>query len=334
MNSKSVSRREGLKLIGAGVAAGVMGGAGRAARAADAPAAGGRALRVAHLTDVHIQPERGAADGFAQCLRHVQSQKDKPDLILFTGDNIMDAYRRDEARTKLQWELWQRVLKAECSIPHRALLGNHDIWGWDKAKSLTTGSEPLWGKRFACDQLGIERSYYSFDQAGWHFVMLDSVQPFEDGTHYLARLDDAQRDWLAADLRAGEGKPVMVLSHIPVFSITPFMAGKPEASPDGRRDTTIGQGGMHTDWPELKALFREHGGVKLAVSGHTHLVDRIDYLGTSYCCDGAVSGGWWKRPHLGECDAGYALIDLYPDGRFERHYVTYDWRFRDAQAVG
>jgi hypothetical protein len=117
-----------------------------------------------------------------------------------------------------------------------------------------------------------------------------------------------------------------------VFSITPIMAAKPEAqlTPDGRRDTVIGQGGMHTDWRELKELFRAHGNVKLAVSGHLHLVDRLDYLGTSYCCNGAVSGGWWKRPHLGECDAGYALIDLYPDGRIEREYVTYGWQYRDG----
>ena len=86
---------------------------------------------------------------------------------------------------------------------------------------------------------------------------------------------------------------------------------------------------MHTDWRELKALFGHHPHVKVAVSGHLHLVDRVDYAGVSYLCDGAVSGGWWKQDHAGEGQPGYALIDLYPDGRFDRQYVTYGWQYRD-----
>lgn len=294
----------------------------------------GRSIRIAHLTDVHLQPERGAVEAFAQCLHHVQSQADRPDLILFTGDNIMDSYRKTDARTRVQWELWTSVLRAECSLPHMALLGNHDIWGWDKAKSKTTGSEPGWGKQRACDQLGLARPYYSFDRAGWHFVMLDSVQPFGDGREYLARLDAEQMDWLAGDLRQHAGQRTVVLSHIPILSITPLMALKPEAmmTPDGRRQSVIPQGGMHTDWPELKALFRQHGNVRVALSGHMHLVDRVDYLGTSYLCGGAVSGGWWKRVHLDEGDAGYAMVDLYDDGTFDRQYVTYGWQYREAPA--
>jgi Icc protein len=188
---QGINRRSWLKRFGLGAAAATAGLSGRvpllsgsSALAAPAPPvspAAGRSIRIAQLTDIHLQPERGAVEGFTQCLHHMQSQADRPDLIVFTGDLIMDSYRKPDARTAVQWDLWGRVLKAECSLPHMALLGNHDIWGWDKKKSKTTGNEPGWGKKRATDQLGLARPYYSFDRNGWHFVMLDSVQPFGDG---------------------------------------------------------------------------------------------------------------------------------------------------------
>jgi 3',5'-cyclic-AMP phosphodiesterase len=66
----------------------------------------------------------------------------------------------------------------------------------------------------------------------------------------------------------------------------------------------------------------KHPNVKLCLSGHTHLVDRLDYTGVSYFCNGAVSGAWWKGAWQG-CEPGYALVNLYDDGSFEREYVVY-----------
>ncbi|MCA9285344.1 MAG: hypothetical protein KDA22_09030 [Phycisphaerales bacterium] len=49
----------------------------------DAPARSqGRSLRLAHLTDVHVQPERAAGDGMAACLDHLMMRPDRPELIL------------------------------------------------------------------------------------------------------------------------------------------------------------------------------------------------------------------------------------------------------------
>ncbi|MGQ9650788.1 MAG: hypothetical protein ACUVXJ_11815 [Phycisphaerae bacterium] len=65
--------------------------------------------------------------------------------------------------------------------------------------------------------------------------------------------------------------------------------------------------------------------MKVCLSGHVHLIDRVDYLGVSYLCNGAVCGGWWEGPYQ-ECDAGYALVDLYDDGSFEKRYVQFGWK--------
>lgn len=56
-----------------------------------------------------------------------------------------------------------------------------------------------------------------------------------------------------------------------------------------------------------------------------HRLDRVDYAGVSYLCNGAVSGNWWKGAHY-ECNEGYTLIDLFDDGGWEQTYVTYGWK--------
>ncbi|MGQ9650789.1 MAG: metallophosphoesterase family protein [Phycisphaerae bacterium] len=178
-------------------------------------------------TDIHIAPERKAAEGFASCLRHVQSQNDKPDLIFTGGDHIMDSIGANQARTREQWDLYRKVLKAECKLPVEPCIGNHDCWGLNRKDSGATGSEPLYGKKWAMDALGLDCRYRSFDRAGWHFIALDSTFPQNDG--YTARLDDQQFEWLAEDLRQTDPKkPILILSHIPILAVCVFFDGENE----------------------------------------------------------------------------------------------------------
>lgn len=284
------------------------------------------ALRVAHLTDLHIQPERAATEGIAAALRHVQLQTPKPHLILTGGDHVMDCFAQDEARTKLQWELLRKTFRDECSVPVRHTIGNHDVWGWNKGKSKTTGNEPMWGKKLACEQWGQAKTWQSFDMKGWHFVCLDSIDhdpANPDG--YIGNLGEEQLDWLATDLAAVPAKtPVLVISHIPILSVTGLL-GAPE------KDTTsykVGGGAMHTDSAKIRALFAKHPNVKVCLSGHMHRLDRADFMGVTYLCNGAVSGNWWKGAHY-ECNEGYALVDLYDDGTIENRYVQYGWQARE-----
>ena len=53
-----------------------------------------RVLRIAHLTDIHVQPQSPAPHGFAAALHAAQNLADKPDIIFSTGDCIMDASSR------------------------------------------------------------------------------------------------------------------------------------------------------------------------------------------------------------------------------------------------
>lgn len=282
-----------------------------------------RAIRLAHLTDTHIQPELRATEGVTACLRHMRAQDDPPELVVTGGDLIMDAFEQPADRTRALWDLWVRTLRDECPVPVEHCLGNHDIWGWNRRRSGTSGDEARWGKRWAVDALGLPGPYRSFDRAGWHFVILDSTHPDpNDADGYIAQLDPEQHAWLESDLaRVPAGVPIVVVSHIPILSAIALLANKEDVA----LERNIPAGLMHTDAKRLVNLFLKHPGVKLCLGGHLHQLDRIDYQGVSYLCGGAVSGSWWKGRHR-QCDEGYGLVDLYTDGTFEHRYQTYGWK--------
>jgi 3',5'-cyclic-AMP phosphodiesterase len=316
--------RRGVLVSGCAIAAGaVVRGKPLESAAEPAHRARKRVLRVAHLTDAHVRPEKRAEEGMAMCLRHAQGLADKPDLILQGGDAVMEVLNCDAARAKAQAEVWRRVLKNECSLPIEHCIGNHDVWGVDKVKSKTTGNEPLWGKKWAMDLYGITTRYRAFDRAGWRFIVLDSTFITERG--YTAKLDPEQFAWLERTLRETDAKtPVLVLSHIPILTVTAYLDGENEKT----GDWVVPGAWMHIDARAIKNLFLKHPNVKVCLSGHIHLADRVDYLGVSYICNGAVCGGWWGGPYQ-ECKEGYGLVDLFDDGTFENQYVEYGWKARE-----
>lgn len=318
-----ISRRQFLNTTGAAiVGAGCMGidVLGDGSKSAVAAGQGRRrVLRLGHLTDVHVQPERSATDGMVAALRHVQSLEDPPALILTGGDAIMDALAVGADRTKLQWRLWQQVIKDECSLPIEHCIGNHDVWGWDREKSGTSGKELQWGKQRALDEFGLKQRYRSFNRAGWHVIVLDSIFPDEEKV-YQGRLDDEQFDWLSADLKnVRAATPVLVVSHIPILTVA-IVEFEKQLTEDPANHRII----RHQDAKRIIDLFKQHANVKLCLSGHLHLTERIEYAGVTYACGGAVSGNWWKGRHYGT-EEGYAIVDLYDNGSFDWQYVEYGW---------
>lgn len=273
-----------------------------------------RSVRIAHLTDVHIQPLIGAAKGFEKCLHHLQNLDVKPDLIINGGDAIMEALGRDKNNVQKQWRLWNDVLRSENALSIQHCLGNHDIWGPEKHKA-----DLNYGKNWAMDELQMTRTYKSIELGGWHIILLDSLQTRPDGSWYTAFIDEAQWDWLEKDLRNTPAHvPVMVVSHVPILAACVFF--------DGNRfeqeHWNVPGSWMHSDANKLTSLFYKHKNVKLCLSGHIHLLDRVEYNGVTYCCNGAVSGAWWFGNYH-QTPPGYALIDLYEDGSFTNTYINY-----------
>jgi len=76
-----------------------------------------RSICIAHLTDVHVQPEQSAPEGMAKALRHAQSSSDKPEIIFNGGDAIMDALGADKARTECNGKSGKAYRKTNVRCP-------------------------------------------------------------------------------------------------------------------------------------------------------------------------------------------------------------------------
>jgi 3',5'-cyclic AMP phosphodiesterase CpdA len=270
------------------------------------------ALRIAHITDVHLKNDFGAPAKFSRCLRHIQQQSPKVDLILNGGDIVFDMNKENLGTIDAQWQLWHNMVKNECSIPMHYCLGNHDIWWYEDSKQ-----DVFYGKKYALNQLQLPNPYYSFTNGGWKFIVLDSVHLDIDSTWYIGKLGDAQFAWLQQELENTPATtPVCVLSHIPILTATNMV-----------EDDIVNKweflgGDMHTDVAKIINLFNKHPQVKLCLSGHIHLRDKVVYNKQTYICDGAVSGAWWNG-NKRETVPGYGLIDLHADGSFSEEYVPY-----------
>ena len=269
-------------------------------------------LRIAHLTDVHLKNEFGAPDKFVKCLHHVQRQSPKVDLILNGGDIVFDMNKENIDTINAQWKLVHGIMKAECDIPVKYCLGNHDIWWNENSKSQT-----FYGKHYAMEQLSLPRPYYSFLQKGWKFIVLDSVHLDIDNTWYIGKLGEEQFAWLENELKNTDVQtPVMILSHIPILTATLMIDDKVI-----NKWEMLG-GDMHTDTSGIINLFYQHPNVKLCLSGHIHLRDKVEYNNVNYICNGAVSGAWWNGNNR-QTAPGYGLVDLYADGSFDEKYYQY-----------
>jgi Icc protein len=276
-----------------------------------------RVLRFAHLTDVHIEPELNAPAGLAKCLQHLQSQKDQPSFIMSGGDSIFDALHQPKERVELQWKIWQNAFNQDNSLPVEYCIGNHDCWGFGQKE------DPLYGKKYAMEKMHLSMPYRSFDKAGWHFIVLDSIQPKADGSWFTCMLDEAQFNWLQKDLAATpSATPVIVVSHVPVVSAAVVITDNKFKEGTGY---VIGAGAMHADSPRIIELFDKYPNIKLCLSGHIHLYEQVVYNGITYISNGAVSGNWWKGMRY-KTDNGYALLNLYDDGSFDNEYITYGWK--------
>lgn len=276
-----------------------------------------RSFRFAFISDIHVKPEPLAEAGFANALKHIRKLKPAADFIVMGGDAIYDSLKASKEYTKIQWDLYQSILRRENSLPVYNCIGNHDIYGWNNVPQET--SDPLYGKAWALKELSLSAPYYHFNKGKWDFIVLDSTQQRAEGG-YIAKLDEEQFRWLEAKLsEIPSGNFISIISHIPILSIC---AGLYFGKNDENGDLRIQYMLMHTDFFRIKKLFNNYPNIKNCLSGHIHLQDEVDYNKIEYFCNGAVSGNLWKGPFY-EFGPAYALFDFYDDGTCKREMISY-----------
>lgn len=280
-----------------------------------------KSFRFLFATDIHVQPERGAGDGWKQCIAKMNAvaaaASTKADFLITGGDLIMDALEVGIDRARLEWTLFDEGLKT-FALPAYHTIGNHDVVGWSSKAVVDPGHQD-YGKKLFADRYGEGKTYRSFDHGGWHFVLLDSIGRNTTTGDYEGRIDDDQLAWLEADLaKAGKETPAVLVSHIPFYSVWHQVVKGPSFALDGKA--------LVANVFEFRKLLESHN-VKLVLSGHGHVLEKIELGKTRYIQGGAVSGMWWKGPVHGNPE-GFGVIECRPDGSFDFAYESFDWKVR------
>ena len=201
-------------------------------------AASKHAFTFAQISDTHIGFHKDANPDVVGCLRRAAADLNglaqPPDVVVHTGDISHLSKPEEFGQAK---ELLQEIhIDRVHTVP-----GEHD--------ALDNG---LSGYLQQFDHDGKNRSWYSFDQGGVHFIGLSNVLDFRMGS--LTSLGDEQLAWLKKDLRhVSHSTPIVVLAHIPMW-------------------TVYAQWGWGTaDADQALALLKPYGSVTV-LNGHIHQV--------------------------------------------------------------
>lgn len=121
----------------------------------------------------------------------------------------------------------------------KPILGNHDY--------LVSGAVPTFN--YFGPVLPPGRGYYSFNQAGWHIIVLNTNCSHVGG----CGVGSPQEQWLRADLAANPTRCTLAQYHHPLFSS------------GGRESTTVR--------PLFEALY--DAGAEIVINGHNHQYERF-----------------------------------------------------------
>jgi 3',5'-cyclic-AMP phosphodiesterase len=206
-------------------------------------------LTLGIVTDLHFGPE-ARWQGKLRKLTHqagelasafVQRMNDevRPDLVVNLGDDIEDESREaDLARYR---ECQEILAKARAPLVNVA--GNHDLihLNRDDLARFWHRSGPL---------------YYSLDVAGWHLVVLHTIEKQD----VEIRVPEPQLEWLAADLAASRSPTVVLMHH--------------SASEQSLDDSRWWPGRAHLALVKERATVRrileQSGRVRAVFNGHLH----------------------------------------------------------------
>ena len=160
-----------------------------------------------------------------------------------------------------------------------SIVGNHELFGIERDKSLVSSEHPLYGKGMYRSYLGPD--YYSFNYGGVHFIALDGVD--YQNLYYFGHVDSLQLEWLGRDLgRVPTLTPVVTFNHIPLVS--PGFSFMEYENDVFYGPTLLLQGEklrhrhIVFNFEEVKAKIGSHP-YPLALSGHFHMAQSASFTG-------------------------------------------------------
>ncbi len=294
-NSRRLFLRDGSLLLFSGSVG--LGLSGRLAAALEAPAQDDAAVRFAMITDLHYADKdtagtrhyRETIAKLAQAGK--QFQTEKPDFLAALGD-LIDAAADVQTELGYLKRISQEMDKIK--LPKHYVLGNHCVDTLTKQEFL--------------DGVGQKKSYYSFDQGGIHFVVLDACFR-SDGVAYQRKnfewtdpnIEKREVEWLKQDL-ADSDKPTIVLVH-------------------QRLDVTGPYGIKNA--AEVRQVLEDSGKVLAVFQGHSHENEHKLIGDIHYCTLVAMVEGSF------EASNGFSVASVFADGTIQlsgfRQQDSYRW---------
>ena len=269
-------------------------------------------LKLVFFSDVHARTEWGTPDAMARAAAAINAQQ--PDLIIAGGDLITDGFQSSAASVASRWDAYMTMHNA-LEAPVRPVMGNHDL----VAAHPEDGTEPSADPRSVFkEKMGLNRTFYSFDMNGYHFIVLDSVQVGGFKMKYQGMVGVEQLKWIAEDLREVPAEqPIIVALHLPLLtSFYQATEGATIAAPAGR---------VVVNNRDVLDLFKGHN-LLLVLQGHLHASESIYRNGTTFITTGAISGQWWRGPWKGS-EEGFTVVTL-KDNEIDWKYISYEWEAR------
>jgi len=254
-------------------------------------------LRVGLVTDLHYADKAPSGNRhYRETLAKLEEAATrfgqvKPSFVVELGDLI------DAADSVAVEQSYLKTINARFSAlckDRHYVLGNHCVDTLKKEEFLE-GVEQ-------------EKSHYSFDRGGFHFVVLDSCFR-SDGQPYGRRnfkwtdanIPEAELEWLDGDLQSND-KPVIVFAH-------------------QRLDVSNSHGVKNN--ADVRKVLEASGRVRAVFQGHSHKNDLKEISGIHYCTLVAMVEG------LGAENNGYSVLEMEPDGTIHvsgfRNQKSYDW---------
>jgi UDP-2,3-diacylglucosamine pyrophosphatase LpxH/endonuclease/exonuclease/phosphatase (EEP) superfamily protein YafD len=257
----------------------------------------------AFLTDVHLNKANtyNRYNGFKHALTRAKGSG--AEFLVFGGD-LVDVHIGDQLSRKEADSMYLVFRQAveETKMPWYATIGNHDRY-FDAANGCPNGDE-----MFNAHLGG--RSFYTFEQQGVCFFVLNSVQRTDGGDLCIGA---EQLEWIRRELvRVSLATPIVLIQHVPVYSLY-YPAVETKFSPWD----------VVCNFREELNLFREHN-LKLVLQGHQHIHEEILMRDVQFITGGAVCANWWEGAFHGT-EEGFLLVHAREDGEFEWEYVDMGW---------
>lgn len=237
-------------------------------------------VRIGMVTDLHYADKpAGGSRHYRETLRKFeeaakQFAREDVDFVVELGDFI-DAANSVETEKAYLTTITKRF--AATAGQHHYVLGNHCVHTLTKPEFLEIVGRP--------------KSYYSFDVAGYHFIVLDACfrsdgEPYgrKNSNWTDANIPAAEIEWLRADLEKTPHKTIAFIHQ---------------------RLDVEGHYGVKNA-AEVRRVLEESGNVLAVFQGHYHRNDLKEIGGIRYCTLAAMVEG------AGPDANAYAVMDILP----------------------